>query len=61
MTRQIRKSQRKNTFDAQAFLDSTSVSRKVAEFREREAIFRQGDPSIRLSGAWFAERLMRGA
>jgi CRP/FNR family cyclic AMP-dependent transcriptional regulator len=41
----IRKLQRKSTFDAQAFLDSASVSRKVAEFRERETVFRQGDPS----------------
>ncbi len=41
----IRKFQRKSTFDAQAFLDSASVSRKVAEFRERETVFRQGDPS----------------
>jgi CRP-like cAMP-binding protein len=41
----IRKCQRKSTFDAQAFLDSASVSRKVAEFRGRETIFRQGDPS----------------
>src|ERR1700693_2120715 len=40
-----RKSQTKGTFDAQAFLDSASVSRKVAEFHRREIIFRQGDPS----------------
>ncbi len=40
-----RKSQRKRTFDAEAFLDSTGVSRKVAEFRRREVIFHQGDPS----------------
>ncbi len=41
----IRKSQRKSTFDAQAFFDSASVSRKVAEIRRSEPIFRQGDPS----------------
>ncbi len=41
----IRKSQRKSTFDVQAFLDSASLSRKVAEFRGRETIFRQGDAS----------------
>jgi len=40
----IRKSQR-STFDAQAFLDTTGVSRKIAEFRRRETIFSQGDPS----------------
>jgi len=41
----IRKSQRKSIFDAQAFLDTAGVSRRVAEFRPRETIFRQGDPS----------------
>jgi|SRR5580704_5184856 CRP/FNR family cyclic AMP-dependent transcriptional regulator len=41
----IRKSQRKGNFDAQAFLDSASVSKKVTDFRAREVIFRQGDPS----------------
>ncbi|MGB2889164.1 MAG: hypothetical protein WBC04_15825, partial [Candidatus Acidiferrales bacterium] len=39
------KSNKKRTLDAQAFLDSSGVSRKVAEFRRREIIFRQGDPS----------------
>ena len=32
-------------FDAQAFLDSAGVSRKIAEFRRRQAIFTQGDPA----------------
>src|ERR1700732_1720147 len=41
----IRKSQRKSTFDAQAFFDSASVSRTLAEVRRSESIFRQGDPS----------------
>jgi CRP/FNR family cyclic AMP-dependent transcriptional regulator len=41
----VSKYQRKSTFDAQAFLDTTGVSRKIAEFRRGEAIFRQGDPS----------------
>jgi CRP-like cAMP-binding protein len=41
----IRRSQRKGNFDAQAFLDSASVSKKVTDFRAREVIFRQGDPS----------------
>ncbi|MFY9528479.1 MAG: Crp/Fnr family transcriptional regulator [Candidatus Acidiferrales bacterium] len=39
------KSKKKRTFDAQAFLHSAGVSRKVAEFRGREILFRQGDPS----------------
>jgi CRP/FNR family cyclic AMP-dependent transcriptional regulator len=41
----IRKSQRKGNFSAQTFLDSASVSKKVVDFRAREVIFRQGDPS----------------
>ena len=32
-------------FDAQAFLDSAGVARKVAEFKKKEAIFSQGDPA----------------
>src|SRR5579864_8364070 len=32
-------------FDAQAFLDSAGVSRKIAEFRRRQSIFTQGDPA----------------
>ena len=32
-------------FDAQAFLDTAGVSRKVAEFRKKETIFSQGDPA----------------
>ena len=32
-------------FDAQAFLDSAGVSRKIAEFRRRQSIFAQGDPA----------------
>jgi CRP-like cAMP-binding protein len=39
------KSKKKRTFDAQAFLYSAGVSRKVAGFRRKEIIFRQGDPS----------------
>jgi len=38
-----RKSPGERSFDAQAFLDSAGVSRKVAEFGRREIIFRQGD------------------
>jgi CRP/FNR family cyclic AMP-dependent transcriptional regulator len=32
-------------FDAQAFLDSAGVARKVAEFKKKETIFLQGDPA----------------
>jgi CRP/FNR family transcriptional regulator, cyclic AMP receptor protein len=32
-------------FDAQAFLDSAGLARKVAEFRKKETIFAQGDPA----------------
>jgi CRP/FNR family transcriptional regulator, cyclic AMP receptor protein len=39
----IRKSHGKSTFDAQAFLDSAGVSKKISAFRERDIIFRQGD------------------
>jgi CRP/FNR family cyclic AMP-dependent transcriptional regulator len=39
------KSHGKSTFDAQAFLDSAGVSKKIAAFRERDIIFRQGDPA----------------
>jgi CRP/FNR family cyclic AMP-dependent transcriptional regulator len=39
----IRKPRSKNAFDAQAFLDSAGVDKKIAGFCEREIIFRQGD------------------
>ena len=32
-------------FDVEAFLDSSGVSRKVVEFRPRDVVFAQGDPS----------------
>jgi CRP-like cAMP-binding protein len=35
----------KPTFDAQAFLDSAGVARKVPEFKKKAAIFSQGDPA----------------
>jgi CRP-like cAMP-binding protein len=35
----------KPAFNAQEFLDSAGVARKVAEFKRVEAIFSQGDPS----------------
>jgi len=40
-----RKPTQKPAFDAQAFLDSAGLARKVAEFRKRETIFSQGDPA----------------
>jgi CRP/FNR family transcriptional regulator, cyclic AMP receptor protein len=33
------------TFDAQTFLDSAGLSRKVAEFRRKQIIYTQGDPA----------------
>ena len=41
----VTKSQRNSTFDAQEKLGSASISKKIAEFRVGETIFRQGDPS----------------
>ena len=35
----------KRAFNAQAFLDSAGVSRKVVEYRKSEKIFSQGDPA----------------
>ena len=37
------KPKRKNVFDAQVFLDSVGASRRVAEFRRKQAIFSQGE------------------
>ena len=37
------KRRKKRAFKAQAFLESVGASRKVAEFRRRQAIFSQGD------------------
>ena len=39
------KSKKKGVFDAEAFLNSAGVSRKVEGFRKNEIIFRQGNPS----------------
>ncbi len=41
----VKKSQRKTRFNAQAFLDSAGVDKKIVAFRVREIMFRQGDPS----------------
>ena len=40
-----RKSTQKPAFDAQAFLYSAGIARKVTEFRKKEMIFSQGDPA----------------
>jgi CRP/FNR family cyclic AMP-dependent transcriptional regulator len=38
------KANAKKAFDAQHFLDSAGVARKVTEFKKKETIFSQGDP-----------------
>jgi CRP/FNR family transcriptional regulator, cyclic AMP receptor protein len=37
------KSKRKGQFDSQAYLESAGVSRRVEEFRKKQAVFSQGD------------------
>jgi CRP-like cAMP-binding protein len=39
------KSKTKDTFDAQSFLDSAGIAKRIAEYRRGEVIFSQGDPS----------------
>jgi CRP/FNR family transcriptional regulator, cyclic AMP receptor protein len=39
------KSTQKRVFDAQAFLDSAGISRRIAEFPRKANIFAQGDPA----------------
>ena len=41
----VRMSKRINGFDAQAFLDSAGLSKKIVDYRRSEAIFSQGDVS----------------
>ena len=38
------KATQKGPFNAQAFLDSAGIARKIAEYRRAEVIFAQGDP-----------------
>ena len=38
------KSKRKGSFNAQAFLESAGVAKKIVEFRRAETIYAQGDP-----------------
>ncbi len=40
-----RKSSQKRAFDAQAFLDSAGVARRVVEYRRSKKIYSQGDPA----------------
>lgn len=42
---QAMKSKAKDTFDAQAFLDSAGIAKKIVEYRRGAVIFTQGDPS----------------
>src|ERR1700675_791817 len=42
-TKSTRKSTQKLAFDAQTFLDSAGVSRKVIEFKRAEGVYAQGD------------------
>jgi CRP/FNR family cyclic AMP-dependent transcriptional regulator len=44
-TKSKRKSTEKLAFDAQAFLDSAGIFRKVKEFKRAEAIYAQGNPA----------------
>jgi CRP/FNR family transcriptional regulator, cyclic AMP receptor protein len=37
------KSKKKDAFDAQAFLDSPSVAKRVQEFKKAEIVYSQGD------------------
>lgn len=43
-TKSKRKSTQKHAFDAQAFLDSAGVARKVVDYRRWQKIYSQGDP-----------------
>ena len=44
-TKRIRRSLRKPAFNAQAFLDSSGVSRRIVDFRKSQKIYSQGDPA----------------
>jgi CRP/FNR family transcriptional regulator, cyclic AMP receptor protein len=39
------KSKERSAFDAQAFLDSAGVARKVTEFKKKQSVFSQDDPA----------------
>jgi CRP-like cAMP-binding protein len=40
----VAKSKQKSTFNAQAFLDSAGVDRRIVEYRRGDVVFTQGDP-----------------
>src|SRR5258708_8835300 len=40
-----RKFRQKRAFDAQAFLDSAGVARRVVEYRRSQKVYSQGDPA----------------
>jgi CRP-like cAMP-binding protein len=43
-----KKLKQKLAFDAQAFLDSAGVARKIVEYRKSQKIFSQGDPTTKV-------------
>jgi CRP-like cAMP-binding protein len=45
LPRKVPKLKKKTAFDAQLFLQSVGASRKVEEFRKKQAIFSQGEPA----------------
>src|SRR5271167_3884978 len=45
LNRTASRSKPKKSFNAQDFLDSAGVARKIAEFRKNETIYSQGDPA----------------
>src|SRR5580704_9043699 len=44
-TKLKRKSRRKPTFNAQAFLDSAGIARRIVEFGKSQKIYVRGDPA----------------
>jgi CRP/FNR family transcriptional regulator, cyclic AMP receptor protein len=44
-TKSPKKTKKKAAFDAQAFLDSAGLSRKIVQYRRSQKIFAQGDPA----------------
>jgi CRP-like cAMP-binding protein len=47
-SKQSSSSEKKGAFNAQVFLDSAGVARKVAEFQRGEPVFTQGEPAKRV-------------
>jgi len=43
LPRKVLKPKKKSAFDVQVFLDSVGATRRVAEFRKKQAIFSQGE------------------